>query len=214
MISRSLHRSQQARMRSALNRAVRSTVSVPGRNAQPTDLTLTPISRNDYAALPLKSQPGRPTSFWFDRSIAPTVTVWPVPPIGSSYGFVAYRTRRVMDADPASGETLDAPARFYNAFVCELCAAMSEKFAPAMFKEKVLIATAAWDRASSEDREKVPTTYRLISPGFRSCAALLRSWVLSYCWRRRRLRRARSRDYPRSRPSRCRIPLVLLSISG
>ncbi len=128
-----------------------------------TDLILTPISRDDYAALPLKSQPGRPTTFWFDRVITPTITVWPVPQPGSNYGFIAYRTRRIMDANPASGETLDVPPRFYNAFVAELTAAVSEKYRPELFAQKAALALAAWDRASSEDREKITSS---IVPNF------------------------------------------------
>ncbi len=138
-------------------------LALPGAGALSTDLIMTPISRDDYAALPLKSQPGRPTSFWYDRRVAQTVTVWPVPPSGSNYGFVAFRTRRVMDANPQSGETLDVPFRFYNAFVAELTAACAEKWKPEMFQQKALLAAAAWDRASSEDREKVTSS---IVPNF------------------------------------------------
>lgn len=45
-----------------------------------TDIFLWPISRNDYAFQPNKEEQGRPTTFWFNRAIYPTITVWPVPP--------------------------------------------------------------------------------------------------------------------------------------
>jgi hypothetical protein len=44
-----------------------------------TDRLIFPISRSEYAAYPDKTTQGTPTVFWFDRLIAPTFTLWPVP---------------------------------------------------------------------------------------------------------------------------------------
>jgi hypothetical protein len=43
------------------------------------DRVILPISRTEYASYPNKTQQGFPTTFWFDRLLAPTVTLWPVP---------------------------------------------------------------------------------------------------------------------------------------
>ena len=43
------------------------------------DRIIMPISRTEYASYPNKQQQGFPTVFWFDRLLAPTVTLWPVP---------------------------------------------------------------------------------------------------------------------------------------
>jgi hypothetical protein len=131
-------------------------------DAFPTDVFLWPISRNDYAMLPLKDAPGNPTSYWFNRTSPPTLRTWPVapnlgvPPLatGPWLGFVGYRMRDVAVFNPGSGQTPDLPRRLYQAFVAELCAALSEKYAPALFAEKAQLAAAAWERASDEDREK------------------------------------------------------------
>ena len=48
----------------------------------PISRTITPLSRSDYAAMSNKAQRGQPTSFWFDRLIDPSITIWPVPDNG------------------------------------------------------------------------------------------------------------------------------------
>jgi hypothetical protein len=128
---------------------------IPAQSTQFVDTLLWPISRNDYAALPIKNSPGRPSIFWFNRTTPPQVNIWPVPPVGSNYGFVAYRTRDVMDANPLRGQTLDTPRRFYSAFVAELAAYLAEKYRPAQYQAKVAAALMMWERAAMEDREKV-----------------------------------------------------------
>ena len=125
----------------------------PGQQA--TDIILTPMGRDQYAALPNKMQPGTPTSFWYDRILHPTITVWPVPQEGSQYALIAYRTRDIQDANPASGETPEIPKRFFYAFAQGVTAAMAKKFNRKLFQEENAIAADAWDRAQQNDREKV-----------------------------------------------------------
>ena len=140
-----------------------------------TDIYLWPLSRNEYAMLPNKVQQGRPTQYWFNRTIVPSITMWPVPPApvqnatvvsslnaetpapGPFFGFVAYRMRTIQDADPVDGEAPDIPTRFYLAFVAELAAAMAEKFKPEQFEEKLKIADMLWQRAAGADTERVST---------------------------------------------------------
>jgi hypothetical protein len=59
-------------------------VATQQQGRQWTDIFLWPISRNDYAFLPDKEDEGRPTTYWFNRAIYPTITVWPVPPAPQS----------------------------------------------------------------------------------------------------------------------------------
>ena len=70
-----------------------STYSVPGNNivmldtyietddgiGPPIDRLILPISRTEYASYPNKEQQGFPTTYWQDRLINSTVTIWPVP---------------------------------------------------------------------------------------------------------------------------------------
>src|SRR5574343_268949 len=65
------------------------------------DLYITPISRTEYASFASKDTPGRPTSFWFQRTI-PTqiVTMWPVPNASSpTYTLNYYACSQVQDTN-------------------------------------------------------------------------------------------------------------------
>lgn len=126
-------------------------------SVEATDILLWPISRDDYAMIPLKQDAGRPTTFWYDRTLVPSIQVWQVPPPNVSYGFIAYRTREPQDAVAGNGVGLEFPRRIYAAFVAELTASLAEKFRPEQFAAKAQIAVALWNRASDEDREKVST---------------------------------------------------------
>jgi len=44
-----------------------------------TDRLIFPISRTEYASYPDKTIQNVPTVFWFDRLIAPTITLWAAP---------------------------------------------------------------------------------------------------------------------------------------
>jgi hypothetical protein len=128
----------------------------------PTDIFLWPISRNDWAMLPNKFAPGRPTSYWYNRTIIPSINLWPVPP-GFGFGrqfyqFQGYRTRALQDFDLSGTQAPDLPKRFYQAFVSELAAALAEKHNPAAWPAKQAAAAAAWGRAAASDVEHVTTS--------------------------------------------------------
>ncbi len=129
--------------------------------ADPVDIYLSPLSRNEYAMLPDKFVTGRPTQFWFNRAINPTIQMWPVPDTAVFYGFVAYRMRELQDANPQGGQTPDVPRRFLEALTAAITAKLAEKFKPTLFKEKLLLAQAAWEEAAEEDREKVSSVFRI-----------------------------------------------------
>lgn len=121
-----------------------------------TDIIMTPMSRNTYAALPFKAQPGRPILYWFDRTITPSVTVWPVPDTTTAYTMPYYAFTQITDADPAQGLTGNLPYRFLEAFTAAVAAHLAIKWASAE-RAVALDASAkeAWEEASDEDREKV-----------------------------------------------------------
>jgi hypothetical protein len=130
------------------------------------DIFLWPISRGDYAALPDKQTPGPPTQYWFNRTVNPLLTLWPVPRQDEYIAFVAYRMRKVMDFDPDSGETPDLPSRLFDWGCTELCARMAEKFKPEQHQIKLALAKVAWEEAASEDREQVSTFIAGIMEGY------------------------------------------------
>jgi hypothetical protein len=128
-------------------------------NSQWVDIFLWPMSRNDWAMLPDKMDIGFETQYWFNRTINPSITLWPVPaPVTANQynAFMCYRMRRVMDFNPQSGQVSDLPSRLWDWSCAELCARMAEKFKPMLHQIKMQLAMAAWQEASSDDREKVP----------------------------------------------------------
>src|ERR1700722_2557101 len=66
------------------------------------DRLILPISRTEYASFANKHSIGFPTSFWFDRLLAPTVTLWPVP-TGQESCFKYYRLRQTQDSALSNG---------------------------------------------------------------------------------------------------------------
>jgi len=74
-----------------------------------------PISRTEYASYPNPTQQGFPTTYWFDRLLSPTVTLWPVPD-GNETSFCYYRVRQVQDANLTGGQTVEIPYYFLEAF--------------------------------------------------------------------------------------------------
>jgi hypothetical protein len=68
------------------------------------DRVIMPISRTEYASYPNKAQQGFPTSYWFDRLVSPTITLWPVPDGSSATILKYYRVRQIQDANLQNGE--------------------------------------------------------------------------------------------------------------
>lgn len=124
-------------------------------NADPIDRILYPISRTDYAAMPDKVQQGPPTTFWFDRLIRPTLTMWQVPDANGPYLLQFYRQRQVQDFNLRGDQSPDLVARFYDAACLELAARLAPSWAPALAQALKLEAKEAWVEAAGEDREAV-----------------------------------------------------------
>lgn len=141
---------------------------------QYTDVPLFPLSRTDYASLSYKLTPGRPTSYWLDRVVPPSFTLYPIPPAPTEnnptnipnlenpgatsnqlYGFFAYVMREFQDANPVNGQTPDMPRRMWSAFTAALTAAVAEIYRPEAWAEKTAAAEAAWQRAAAADTERV-----------------------------------------------------------
>lgn len=127
-----------------------------------TDLTITRISVSTYSSIPNKLQQARPIQVWINRQqAAPTITVWPVPDSSQTYTFVYWRLRRIQDAGAGGTYTQDVPFRFLNALVAGLAYYLSMKIPGAMERMAALKEQydAAWDLASTEDREKASVRF-------------------------------------------------------
>ena len=88
-----------------------------------------PISRTEYASYPNKTQQGAVTTFWFDRLLSPTVTLWPVPD-GTQPTMKYYRVRQIQDATLTGGQTVDIPYLWLEAFALALGQRLALIWAP------------------------------------------------------------------------------------
>lgn len=98
------------------------------------DRIIWPISRTEYASQPNKDFQAPPTTFWFDRTLSPTITLWQVPDADDSTDapnlLRYYRCTTIQDANPASGETLDIPPLWMDALTWGLAARLATMYAP------------------------------------------------------------------------------------
>lgn len=132
---------------------------------QTQDLMIQGISRAEYAAIPQKDQTGqRPTQFYFQRTITPSLFLWPVPQ-DSTVTLYYYRMKIQQDAG-APTDSLDIPNRWMEAIASGLAAKLAVKFAPDRLVVLQQMADAAYTRAIAEDRERVPLRITIDTWGY------------------------------------------------
>jgi hypothetical protein len=129
--------------------------------SQPIDRIILPVSRTEYASYPNKQQVGFPTVFWMDRLLAPQVTVWPVPDGVSSQYLKYYRVRQIQDANYTSGQNVEIPYLWLEAFAYNLAV----RLAVIWNAQKVALLKPLADEAYSIAAEQnVETAQQYISP--------------------------------------------------
>lgn len=121
------------------------------------DRVIMPISRTEYASYPNKAQQGFPTSYWFDRLISPTITLWPVPDGSSATILKYYRVRQIQDANLQNGENAELPYRWLEAFADGLTYRLARIWAPQMAQLLKGQADESYGIAAMQDVEDVPT---------------------------------------------------------
>lgn len=120
------------------------------------DMIITSISRSDYAALPNKQDQGQPTLFWYDRLIAPSITLWLVPDQSNTYTLNYYRYRQIQDSVLTGGLQPEVPVRWLDAFTAALSARLARIYAPAMLAEAKTEAERTFQIAANQDTENAP----------------------------------------------------------
>ena len=124
------------------------------------DRIITPVSRTEYASYPNKEQQGFPTVFWFDRTLSPDVTIWPVPD-GSQTSLKYYRVRRVQDSNLQNGEQVEIPYYFMEALAFGLAQRLAMIWAPERVAIMKPLADESYQIAASQN---VETSNMYISP--------------------------------------------------
>jgi hypothetical protein len=116
------------------------------------DISISRVSRGDYIDIPDKTDQGRPSEFFVDRQVTPTITMWPSPE-NSTDQLIYYRVRRIQDAD-AGVNTADIPFRFLPCLTAGLAYYISIKRSPDRVQLMKAIYNEEFDRAASEDSER------------------------------------------------------------
>jgi hypothetical protein len=151
-----------------------STYSVPGNNivmldtyietddgtGPPIDRLILPISRTEYASYPNKEQQGFPTTYWQDRLINSTVTIWPVPD-GTQTSLKFYQVCQIDDSEFANGQTVNVPVYFLEAFAYGLAQRLAMIWAPDRLQILKPLADEAYQIAAMQN---VETAQQYISP--------------------------------------------------
>ena len=102
-------------------------------STDPIDRIILPVSRSEYANYPNKDQQGFTTVFWFDRLIAPTITLWPVPDGSSAQYLRYYRVRRIQDSEFSNGQNVEIPYLWLEAFATGLAERLALVWHPEKF---------------------------------------------------------------------------------
>lgn len=123
-------------------------------NANPIDRIITPISRTEYASYPNKDQQGFTTTFWFDRLLSPTVTLWPVPDGNSAQYLKYYRVTQLEDAAFTNGQTVDIPYLWFEAFADGLAYRLARVWNPPMAPGLKMLADESYQIAASQNIEQ------------------------------------------------------------
>jgi hypothetical protein len=124
----------------------------------PTDRVVTAISRSEYSSYPNKQDQGPPTVYWFDRILAPTFTLWPVPDGNGPYAFNYYYVSRGQDVSLTGGATVDVPFGWLRAFAAALAAELAPAYAPEREAVRRADAERSFLLAAAFNVEQVPFT--------------------------------------------------------
>lgn len=124
------------------------------------DRIILPISRTEYASYPNKAQRGFPTTFWFNRQLAPTINLWPVPD-SSSYTLQYFSVRQLQDANLNGNQQIDIPPIWLEALAYTLALRLAQIWAPDKVAMMKAFADEAYSIAASQNIE---TAQQYISP--------------------------------------------------
>jgi hypothetical protein len=121
------------------------------------DMTISRISRDVYLNIPSKLTQAKPNQFYVDRSINPSVKLWPTPDAVETYTLVFDKLTRIEDADSQT-DTLDVPFRFYPCLTAGLAYYLSMKKAPERSQLLKAVYEEEFERAAAEDRDRATLT--------------------------------------------------------
>ncbi|CAB4138441.1 hypothetical protein UFOVP330_54 [uncultured Caudovirales phage] len=121
--------------------------------SQGTDYEVERISRTEYFTLPEKTTPGRPSQYFLERGITPTIYLWAAPDSATDQ-IRYYYVRRMQDADTLTNTT-EIPFRFLPCMVAGLAYYLALKRAPERIEILKAVYEEEFQRAANEDEDRV-----------------------------------------------------------
>jgi hypothetical protein len=116
------------------------------------DRIMMPISRSEYAAYSNKASQGTPTTYWMDRLLQPTVTLY-LTPNGQQSQLKYYYLRQTQDSNLTNGASVEMPYYFQDAFWNAVALRLAMIWAPDRAPMLKLAADESWGVASRQNQE-------------------------------------------------------------
>ena len=124
-----------------------------GTTTSTNDVSLTKISRSEYADLPNKGSRGQPSQYYVDRQTIPTITLYQTPD-ASTYTYLKYYyLKRIEDAGAYTNQA-DVVFRFIPCMVSGLAYYLSMKKNPQLVQQNKLLYEDELQRALTEDGQR------------------------------------------------------------
>lgn len=120
------------------------------------DLKISPVSRDTYLSFSQKYLQGRPTTYYFDKSLVPNINIWPTPT--SDYLVLQYSFVRTMYDAGEFFNTTSVPARMYPALAAGLTWMLAVKYKPELADSFKAQYDEAFTLATANDSENVDMT--------------------------------------------------------
>jgi len=125
------------------------------------DLSMDRLSRDGYLVIPSKSTQGRPSQFFLDRQVTPSLKLYPTPE-NATDTIVYDALVRIDDADDYTN-TMDVPFRFYPCLAAGLAYYIAMKKSPDRIQLLKAVYEEEFERARTEDRDRSSFT---VSPQY------------------------------------------------
>jgi|TARA_Y100000114_G_C11669932_1_gene283261 hypothetical protein len=139
---------------SATNDVLEAYISTSsGTTSSTTDISLTKISRSDYASKPNKGATGQPSEYYVDRQTTPTITLYQTPDASTYTHLKFYCVKRIEDVGAYTNQA-DVAFRFIPCMVAGLAYYLAMKVNPQLVQQNKLIYEDELKRALEEDGQR------------------------------------------------------------
>ncbi|MAL10410.1 MAG: hypothetical protein CMF74_12180 [Maricaulis sp.] len=124
-----------------------------GTTSSTNDVSLTKISRSDYASKPNKGATGQPSEYYVDRQTTPTITLYQTPDASTYTHLKFYCVKRIEDVGAYTNQA-DVAFRFIPCMVAGLAYYLAMKINPQLVQQNKLIYEDELKRALEEDGQR------------------------------------------------------------